>query len=688
MHAMNPRIDVGAPRGAAAGEPPPTSTGPNRSAAAAREAPGGLRPLAAAGASSTTRAPRASGISREAQAAREPDAQAIQTALMKTAQTPEASFLAVGYSPTGGGHTGRTLNIVHRALDDKLLKPGSTVIFHAPTPWDGRPRSPDLDKLAHRLTREGVIVVIAEADKSVQGYLQPHGASDDARILTRLAAEMPNRPPSGARSITDAHVFRQEGDFQSLPSISAKDLMGSIKQIVGEEAMGSKFRVLTDMDPALQKAAAENGVPAHARVDQQNHAVLLDRVEVDANFKPENAFLAKVLSGHGSRVSHIGLGDKNTLTSMHKLVLDLGLTESSSKAQARDAVSRHLLDFAEKIPLEPAQGAQPNFSGIMHREPISSASVKNIVYVYAHNHTPAIGRHIREQLKSGHEDYKDTLFVFCGKGAVTSGANALHLAYAADADGITTAGAGTNGEFAFLHKNGGAKGGLMVLPIARHNEQQANAEYLADARATREFTTRHVDTSGIGAHVDAFVTDRANKAAAKYAGGNLSQMLQAVGDKSDYVQQATRLLFGIGPAADPALTTSGVLGAIEGAMQTAPVLTANRKFAKAAFQAMARIEAEVAAPAAARPAAGFEVALTQKDPNLQFSSLQAFHERLTDDRALTEMLGCSEALHPGNVVLLEETRNLIADHLAGRLTDDAPVKALKEAFGARFTTGF
>lgn len=65
-------------------------------------------------------------------------------------------------------------------------------------------------------------------------------------------------------------------------------------------------------------------------------------------------------------------------------------------------------------------------------------------------------------------DYINKVFVFCGKNFIP-GYNAMHLSYLVDADGITIAGAGTSGEFSYLHREGGAKSNLLILPIENHN---------------------------------------------------------------------------------------------------------------------------------------------------------------------------------------------------------------------------
>jgi hypothetical protein len=644
----------------------------------ATAAPRGAGPAAAAGSAS------ASAGAGPANAG--PHAKEIGDALRKTAGDPNARFLAVGYSPTGGGHTGRTLNIVERALNAGHLKKGDTVIFHAPRPWLHHPRAAGLDDLAQKLKDKEITVVMAEADKSVMGYLKPEGASDDPRILDGIA-HTPKRPTAAKKSVLDAKVFRQKNDFQSLPSISAVDLMASIKGIVGEDAMRSKFKILTDMDPALQKAAGENGVPGEQRVDQQNHAILLDLNNPAANLHPRNAHLAKVLGGTGELVSHIGLGDKNTLTAMTTLASKLQLTETSSKTEARNAVAGYLLEHGKKDRVGPGQ----NFQGVIHDESIKRGEdAKNIVYVYAHNFTPEIEARVRARIDAHDPDYKDSLFVFCG-GSAVKGANAMHLAYLADGDGITTAGAGTNGEFAYLHKTEAAKGGLMVLPIAGHNEQNVNAEVLASDDATAEFVVNHAGAGDVGGGVDAYMRQRAQAAPAKYAQADMSKMLPAVADPSDYAQQAVDMLFGVqSDAADTARRASAPIAATEKAMRDSPVLTANRRFDKLALQVLGKLEADIQGTGG-RPSRSLDISLKRKEEagaQLHFNSMKDLTAQLADDQQLTKLLQSDVPLNAQNVLLLGETRQLFNDYLRGADNMAQKIGDLKEKLGHQRTTGF
>ena len=70
-----------------------------------------------------------------------PPVTSVEGALKKATETAEGKVLVVGYSPTGGGHTARTLNIVHQGLEEGHLKEGDCVVFHAPEVWEGQRRA-------------------------------------------------------------------------------------------------------------------------------------------------------------------------------------------------------------------------------------------------------------------------------------------------------------------------------------------------------------------------------------------------------------------------------------------------------------------------------------------------------------------------------------------------------------------
>lgn len=658
----------------------------------------------------------------------------VKTALTRAAHGRDTTILVAGYSPTGGGHTARMLDIIEMAAERGTLASGSTVVLHVPEKWERNDnpvaRPDELETLANTLRGRGINVVVAEADKSVIGYLTPDGSSDDPRILDRLA-NMPNRPNAATGTVLDAGLYTGPGsiDWQELRhvSISAKDLMTTIHEIITPEepvaADGDrpqrrprlthpieyKVKVLTDMDPALQKAASQVGVPDDHRLDQQNHGIMIstDPRHAANNLEPEKAFLAKVLSGMGERVSHIGLGDKNPFKDLHDIALAHGLSRDTTKEDALRMMSQYLMDNGNPIG-DPHQNAQ--VQGVLfHPDLANGNDVRNIVYVYAHNKTNPIASHIVEQLdpEHGNPAYRNTLFVFCGRNALQEG-NAMRIATLADADAITTAGAGTVGEFAFLAKHAEAKAEIMLLPIAGHNEQEENARFIERDRQVP--STVVWNTENIGVQLDAFIQRRDQAAPAKYGNGqnnpySVEPLLSAL-QRETYVQQAHDLLFPTRRAErqTPAEIIGGSYARSEQAMRNNPVQKLNRKFVKMAMQVLNQLDDALQNH---RPLPGrVHFKLNKKDPDERRCSLAEFSTLIHDEGNLTAALrsGLREdenlrigqiRMGPDNLIGLNGLRNVI--RLIEAVPQPTPVQEaqihneieeVKGLLGHEFKTGF
>ncbi|RDU94679.1 hypothetical protein DWV00_32765 [Trinickia dinghuensis] len=640
-----------------------------------------------------------------------------------SAANADAQILMMGYSPTGGGHTDRLLNVVHKSVDEGTLKPGSTVVMHIPEQWMGRDRPRSLDTLATKLKANGIHVIVAQADKSVYGYLDARtGGSDDAKIIERFAT-YPKRNDSPAPrllandrrqqingatigSITEARSYSSDGEsFKRIPVISAKQLMTSVHNTIGGAAFGSKVRVLTDMDPYLQKAAKNLGVPDEHRVDQQNHAILLNAENPELDMVPEKSLLAKVLGGTGEHVSHIELGAKNTLSEMVNSAQTFGITPGMTKEQARNRVVDYVLEHGKRAEVPDAGNLNaPNFEGIIVNPDLRSASeVKNVVYVYAHKNTNRIAQQINEAVRNDKQGYEETLFIFCGAKAI-HGANALHAGYLADGDGVTVAGAGTTGEFAYLHKAGGSKANLMVFPIAGHNEQAANVDYLERDEATHQHVQAHVVDDMFSNNLDAYIRKTSSEAGQKYTAeaGTMEKMMGAIADPSSYVQQTHDLLAGRTGAGSAEMATSKRLSQEEETLRQSGLLKANLHVIKMVFQGLEHLENAIEPPAGGSDgrsrstsrvrATPISIKLTAKDDenSHRFDNFGQFVHALKDNDWLTRNMGNGQQrLHAGNVVLLSEARTLF-DNAAYSEPDvlRRNIARLKEHYGEALTTGF
>lgn len=613
------------------------------------------------------------------------DAKAIRLALEESTQGKDTKILVLGYSPTGGGHTARSLDIVHEAIESGQLPPKSMVVMHVPEKWEGQTRPAVLSKLVDALRAHGINVIVAEGDKPVYGYLNPQtGGSDDAAILDRFAHYPKRLIPNAKMSIAGCKLVSGSHIPETLPTISANHLMDSIADIVGPSATSNKTYVLTDMAPDLQKAAKKCGVPDGHRVDQQNHGSMVLTGD-SPQIRPEHALLAKVLGGTGELIAHIGLGEKNTLLGMTAAVDVLKLSPESTKKDALTTIADYFIQNGKQVSSESEQKKE----GIIYSDDIKSgAVVKNIVYVYAHANTNRIAEHIQKKVNEKASDYQGTLFVFCGAQAV-KGANAMHLAYLADADGMTTAGAGTNGEFAYLNKRADAQANLMVLPIRGHNEQEANAKALCSNDTTKPFVTKYEAGSALGPAIDAFVGNCTKRAGGKYASGTLSPMINAINDKDTYARQACGLLFGTSNMS----RESKELAEIEQKMHDSSVLKTNRKFTKMVFQVLKMVKdnSEKSAPELLKQS--FGVALTKKpESQLMIKNLDDVVHHLNHVDLLTKTLGSPARLNSDDLLLLSETKELF-ENIRQRLQHNLAVpldeiKALAGKFGDSYITGF
>ncbi|WP_145480484.1 hypothetical protein, partial [Yersinia similis] len=106
-----------------------------------------------------------------------------------TEDSQKTKVLVVGYSPTGGGHTGRTLDIVKYALAQGTLDEYKLVVFYVPPKWEDKDRPEGLNNLAKNILDREIRVKIIESEKPVYGYLNEDGSSNDAKIITRIALQ-------------------------------------------------------------------------------------------------------------------------------------------------------------------------------------------------------------------------------------------------------------------------------------------------------------------------------------------------------------------------------------------------------------------------------------------------------------------------------------------------------------------
>lgn len=598
--------------------------------------------------------------------------------------------LVVGYSPTGGGHTARTLNIVTEAVTRGSLKAGDAVVFYVPPHWEGTPRPAILASVAGKLLEKNIRVKFVESEKPVYGYLDKKtGGSDDASILERISLHPLRNAQRNEKNEFLSNYFQVKtlqsdlsriGDYQSSDNVDDLLRMSANRLVVDLISQYGKdnIKVLSDMDPALQKASRNHGIAGGNRLDQQNHAILLDATNLNINLEMKKSVLAKVLGGRGENISHIDLGGKNTLKGTLSILNELFITGSNTIAQVKNTITERILSHAMNAEEAETKFNGSGFSGVVKGSAVTSAeSIEKSVYIYAHKKTPIIGKHILRKIKSGDPGYNNKMFIFCGANAVGK-LNAMHLAYLMDADGITTSGAGTSGEFVYLHKVAGARSNLLSLPIEGHNEQEAITDALFQYPSTKDnmFRLGVGEALEKGSTIDALV----NKPAVT-AGDHIEtyqKFISALSDSQTYVGQAHDILF-----SQTALNQeTEEYQHIQRMMYQNANLKGTRRYLKLVFQMFNYLTASSDA---------FPVTIKFKESSqgITFHSLAEAITLLEDDNKLADSLGLTDSEAAASLPLISSVRQLICSGTDFSTHEGkSAFEKLKERFGHHMTTGF
>lgn len=593
-------------------------------------------------------------------------------------------ILIAGYSPTGGGHTARTLNIIEHALKERTLSAGSQVYLHVPPHWEGTQRPSLLENLANKLVGTGIQVRIAESDKPVYGYLDAKtGSSNDPEILKRIALHplrdkerteknnFLNRyfPQSTLQQQKEIKDYIPGDGVENLPRMSASSLIEKVISVNGHSK--DNILVLSDMDPGLQKAAYKHGIPNEHRVDQQNHAILLKEADEDSNLVLANAVLAKVLDARGASISHIALGGKNTLIEAWKTATELGIDSATTLNDRRSIINDIIFPFAKSAHNSPHDVA--NGCVLKGHDVNSPEDIEKVIYIYAHKKTNIIAKHILNQLEIKNPDYINKLFIFCGKNSIP-GYNAMHLAYLVDADGITTAGAGTSGEFAYLHREADAKSNLLILPIENHNEQETIADTLYLEFSDYVLRMNPGERLESGRKIDEFI--RRNSVTNDGLETNSEKLMKAISTSGSYVEQAHDILFSRLNMDEQMIK----FRSIEREMYTNQDMKATRHFLKLYFQLVSHISMEEV---------NFPVRIYFKSsspPAAVFNNANEINELFRDNAELMSLLRMSSEERVEQLPLFRKVRGLMTKNIFPPSYDD--INALNEKIGHYMTTGF
>ncbi|CNF47272.1 Uncharacterised protein [Yersinia similis] len=622
-----------------------------------------------------------------------------------TEDSQKTKVLVVGYSPTGGGHTGRTLDIVKYALAQGTLDEYKLVVFYVPPHWEAKDRPKGLNNLAKNILDREIRVKIIESEKPVYGYLNEDGSSNDAKIIIRIALQPLYRKANIMLSkdniteeeknkikeennflvkyygeltpIIEGVVDYKEGDnINQLQRMTANTLIKSLKDEY-------KITVLSDMDPALQKAAKNHGISDNQRLDQQNHAILLDLENTNHNLNMKNAVLAKVLGGRGEKISHISLGGKNTLAGALSTLNQFG-DKNSKMEDVRNAIYEKIFNAAINANDINHQKKSP-YVGVVKSENLDKSSdIKNVIYIYAHNKTNTILNYIINKINS--EDYKNKVFIFCGPGAIPD-YNAMHLAYLIDADGITTSGAGTSGEFVYLHKNAGAKSNLLSLPIEGHNEQEKITDILyKDIDTNKHMVPKHrkikyleknINKSGKNINeLEEDIDELVKKSGHDKNNGTEScqKLRRALENEETYVKQAHDIIF-TGEELD---SYASKYKEIEEKMYKDPTLKATRKYLKLVFQSLSYLTKKTKEEP-------MNIYFSGKEEPIKFKDIDELRKQFNEPESLQKILGLKSKDDVESLPLFKKVRTLINSK---NYKDESKFFKLAKSFGKYMTTGF
>lgn len=593
--------------------------------------------------------------------------------------------LVVGYSPTGGGHTARTLNIVQEAISQGSLKNGDAVILYVPPRWEGAQRPEQLTNLSKELTDKFISVKLIESEKPVYGYLdKATGGSDDARILERIALyPLRNEEVDFLKqyfdgkplqlNLSDIPDYHSEIKINELPRMSANVL---IEELVGKYGVENVY-VLSDMDPALQKAAKNNGIIGTNRVDQQNHAILLDKEDSHSNIEIKKAVLAKVLGGRGEKISHISLGGKNTLNTSVKILDDLGIKEGDTISAVKNKI--HQIIFSSVLDIQDIEAKFDKgiYSGVVKGNEVKEVGdIDKVIYIYAHMKTPIIARHILNKIKKNDPDYNKKVFIFCGAKA-TGDYNAMHLAYLADADGITTSGAGTSGEFVYLHKYAEAKSNLLILPIEGHNEQEAITDALCQHPSTKDYILRPNPGQRLeeGEIIDNLVKRKTVTKSDHVL--TYKKFKIALMEDATYVKQAHNIIFNNEQLDEEAFNYQ----VIQQNMYENANLKGARHYLKLVFQLLIYLTSQ---------SESFPV-ITKFKADSQgdlFSSMEEIRNLFNDSKSMRDILCLTDEKIVESLPLINDVRQLIKSDNLNSEEGRQGFSKLKDELGHYMTTGF
>ncbi len=393
------------------------------------------------------------------------------------------------YSSTGGGHTARGFEPLVQATEKNHLNKGDVVVIMAPPKWqhDHGNASATLNKYIDKLKQSGLNVIVKQSDKTVVGLYKPSGESNNAEMVVDFVDKARRPVGEGATAMS---ILQS----RPVPAFQAKNIVSQVVTATGGNT--EKIMVVGDMAPYTQKAAVNAGIADGNRVEVGNHqsmfgtSAALDSIRAGKDM----AYVSKA-SGN-TYVSKLALVDYNPeMNTVMRLpetfnAPSISIKPNTSKTEARKIVFDHLLAHAQQNDLNPDVDVTP---GIIVSPHLDTSKDTGAIYLYVNDYTKEIAKHIKQKINEGDENYKNNIYVICGAKAwkpvddasasadvAARKLNILHLMYAANADGVTSAGFGTTSEYNYL-KHNDYRGGFLAIPVENQHEQQANAVMLKES---------------------------------------------------------------------------------------------------------------------------------------------------------------------------------------------------------------
>jgi hypothetical protein len=404
------------------------------------------------------------------------------------------NVFVAGFSSQGGGHTERMFKPLTAAVGK-----GDAIVVVLPPHWevDTGNEAKMLAKYKAQYSDKGIDVVTVQSDKAIWGFYEPDGPSDNFRILEEFA----NKPK---RDNSQIPLFgpARGAEAEKGQAFTHHAIMQQIVDIVDDK---DKITVFEDMDPYLAKAADKVGIPKPHIVGQSNHLLLLD---ADEHFgKRSDAFLVKANgNGYIGNAATVEFNKEvNTTAPLNESLDNLGIRPQDKALDVRQKMVELLLEHGRKHDLN--SKATVSMAGCVMVSPgATKESIDRGVYLYLNKYTDPLAQHIRARLNGeGTPEqaaaYKSAIFVVCGAGTFDPNsnhtANAMHVGQAANFDAVTAAGFGTSSEMHYLISNDAYQGNLLLMPVERQHEQEANAAVLLpDAlgeRRDRVATAKNID---------------------------------------------------------------------------------------------------------------------------------------------------------------------------------------------------